>query len=111
VSGKFGVEHEWSDESEFKKSVIIYVPAGWVGQVWVAAEQGTVTGTFALKTSKASYTFTNLTNKKDGVQPDPKTPPYDLLFNARPMTTDEFKKACTGTPGSSAPPAPTGGRG
>jgi hypothetical protein len=108
VSVKFGVEHEWTDDSEFSKTVRIFVPSGWVGVVWVAPEVGKVTGTMVMKTPKASYTITNLTEVKSGVQPDLLTPPYDLLFNARPMTKEEREKACPavtrGTP-------PVGGRG
>ena len=110
VSVKFGVEHEWTDDTEFSKSVKIYVPSGWVGQVWVAPEVGKVTGTMVMKTSKASYTITNLSEVKTGVQPDLLTPPYDVIFNARPMTKQERQQACPPTL-RSAPAPPIGGRG
>jgi hypothetical protein len=109
VSVKFGVEHEWTDDTEFSKTVKIWVPSGWVGVVWIAPEIGTVTGTLVMQTAKASYTFTNLTQTKSGVQPDLLTPAYDLIFDARPMTAADRQQACPA--GLKAAPAPVGGRG
>lgn len=106
VSVKFGVEHEWTDDTEFSKTVRIFVPSGWVGVVWVAPEVGKVTGTMVMNTSKASYTITNLSEVKSGVQPDLLTPPYDLIFNARPMTKDERQTACPPVLGSKPAPSP-----
>ncbi|MBV8946483.1 MAG: hypothetical protein JOZ95_13750, partial [Solirubrobacterales bacterium] len=37
------------------------------------------------------YTITNFTESKDGVSPDDKTPPYDVLTYTRPLTMDEWQ--------------------
>jgi hypothetical protein len=108
VTAKFGIEHEWSDRSEYDKKVTIFVPAGWVGQVWSAPVQGTVTGTLKLSTALANYTVTNFTETKKGVSPDLRTPPVDIMTYARPMTEAEIKSHCQSTISS---PAPSGGLG
>lgn len=103
VSAKFGIEHEWSDTREYEKKVTIYVPAGWVGQVWSAPVQGKVTGTLVLSTRLATFTVTNFTETKDAVSPDLRTPPVDIMTYARPMTQAEIQSHCHPTV-SSAPP-------
>ncbi len=108
VSAKFGIEHEWSDTREYEKKVTIYVPAGWVGQVWSAPVQGKITGTLVLSTQLAKYTITNFTETKDGVSPDLRTPPVDIMTYARPMTQAEIKSHCGTT---LTAPAPTKGLG
>ena len=88
---KFGVEHEWSNTTEIDKSVGILLPRNWLGGVWTAPIVGTVTGTLVVTTQTASYTITNFTESKDGVSPDDKTPPYDVLTYTRPLTMDEWQ--------------------
>ncbi len=103
VTAKFGIEHEWSDTREYEKKVTIYVPAGWVGEVWSAPVQGTVTGTLKLSTRLANYTVINFTETKKGASPDLRTPPVDIMTYARPMTAAEIASHCKPTV-SSRPP-------
>ena len=108
VTTKFGIEHEWSDTREYDKKVTIYVPAGWVGQVWSAPVQGTVTGTLKLSTPLANYTVLNFTETKQGVSPDLRTPPVDIMTYARPMTAAEIQSHCHPSVSSRAPTSRTG---
>jgi hypothetical protein len=92
VLAKFGVEREWSDTTEITKAVKIFVPRNWIGGVWTAPVVGTVNGTLQVSTKYASYTITNFTETKEGVSPDDKTPPFDVITYTRPLTMDEWQQ-------------------
>lgn len=91
VSVKYGIEREWADNTEIKKSVKIFLPSNYIGGVWTAPVVAKVTGTLVVKTNLASYTITNFAATKDGVSPDLKTPPFDVMTFTRPLTAAEYQ--------------------
>lgn len=91
VSVKYGVETEWADNTEIKKSVKIFLPSNYIGGVWAAPVVAKVTGTLVVKTTLASYTITNFAATKAGVSPDLKTPPFDVMTFTRPLTAAEYQ--------------------
>ncbi len=112
VSVKFGAETEWSDTTSITKSVKILLPPNYIGGVWSAPVVGTVTGTLVVSTNLAKYTITNYTATKDGMSPDLKVPPFDVMTYTRPLTAAEYQiehqEKC---PTRLRAPAPIGGLG
>lgn len=94
VSAKFGVEHEWSDTTDFEKTTTLFLPSNYIGGVWVAPVVGKVTGTLVVSTGLAKYTITNFGAVKSGVSKDLRTPAFDIMTNARPLTQDEYGRRC-----------------
>ena len=112
VSVKFGVETEWSDMNDITKTIKIYLPPNYIGGVWTAPVVGKVTGTLVVSTSVATYTINNFSSTKQGMSPNLKIPPYDVLTNTRPLTMAEWQterqRKCETRLGSRPAPAVTG---